>query len=44
MKRLRLILTIAAMTLCISWQARAADVKVIANSSVSASIGFCRRP
>jgi len=37
MKRLRLILTMVVVTFCISWQAHAAGVKVIANSSVSAS-------
>jgi hypothetical protein len=37
MKRLRVILTIAAVAFCVSWQAHAADVKVIANSSVAAS-------
>jgi hypothetical protein len=37
MKRMKVVLTIAAMAICVSWQARAADVKVIANSSVAAS-------
>ncbi len=37
MRRMRLILAIAAMAFCISWQAHAADVKVIANSSVAAT-------
>jgi len=37
MKRFRLILTIAAVAFCISWQAHAAEVKVIANSSVAAN-------
>jgi hypothetical protein len=37
MKRLRLILAMAAVAFCISWQARAADMKVIANSSVAAT-------
>jgi hypothetical protein len=37
MKNLKIITAMAAMVLCVSWQARAADVKVIANTSVSAS-------
>ncbi len=37
MKHLSLILIAAAVALCLSWQAQAAGVKVIANSSVSAS-------
>jgi hypothetical protein len=37
MKRLRVVLTIAAMAFCIAWQAHAADVKVVANSSVAAT-------
>lgn len=37
MRRLRVILTIAAMAFCVTWQAHAADVKVIANNSVAAS-------
>lgn len=37
MKQLRLFAMIAIVALCASWQARAADIKVIANSSVSAS-------
>jgi hypothetical protein len=37
MKHLRFIAVIAAIVLCASWQARAADVKVIANSSVAAT-------
>jgi len=37
MKHLRLVVVIAAVALCVTWQAQAAGVKVIANSSVSAS-------
>jgi len=37
MKHLRSILTTAAIVLSASWQARAADVKVIANPSVTAT-------
>jgi len=37
MKQLRFILTTAAIVLLASWQAHAADVKVIANPSVAAS-------
>lgn len=37
MKYLRFILAIGAMVLCVSWQAHAVDVKVIANSSVTAT-------
>jgi len=37
MKHLRLILTMAAMAFCVSSQAHAADVKVIANNSVAAN-------
>jgi hypothetical protein len=36
MKHLRFILAVTAAVLCVSWQAQAAGVKVIANSSVSA--------
>ena len=37
MKHLRMILAMAAIVFCISWQAHAADVVVIANNSVAAS-------
>jgi hypothetical protein len=37
MKRLSLILAMAAMAFCITWQAHASDVKVIANNSVTAT-------
>jgi hypothetical protein len=37
MKHLKIILATTALALCAAWQAQAADVKMIANSSVAAS-------
>jgi hypothetical protein len=37
MRNIRFILTLAVMVLCATWQARASDVKVIANNSVTAT-------